>query len=111
MCAACYARWQRSEHGAETREKYPESCTECGAPSHARGLCNRHYQKVWRKSRAKPKADVVVLREVRRCDDPDCDRKHYAHGMCLVHYRQWRRGTYRPAARSRLRSSHEGNGW
>lgn len=58
---------------------------------------------------------------MRACELPDCDRKHYGHGLCKVHYQRKRRtgdvnkvrvGGFRPvdpAVRLRERSQRQGD--
>lgn len=86
-----YARlgWVKGEpirfiHGHATRgcRVEPRKCLieDCAALTRGQlGLCNEHYKQ---RTTAPPK---------RYCSVDDCERTHYAHGMCRLHYRRERR--------------------
>ena len=60
------------------------SIRHCDRVHHARGLCNKHYQR-WREEDA-PRA----------CSVERCERKYRARGLCDTHYAKWRRETKPP---------------
>lgn len=72
--------------------KHPAWVMDGGHLQTARG----HHQ--WRPAPAPPKK-----RPVRRCTLPDCDRKHFAKGLCQRHYYQERYRAKKAAGPSRRR--------
>lgn len=64
-------------------------CAVDGCEGHtiAKGWCWKHYQ------RDRRHGDVTAVNyggggipKNRKCDVPDCDKKHYGHGLCVMHY-------------------------
>lgn len=61
----------------------------CGREHYARGLCKRHYCRLWHAGQL----PAPVL-NVRICSVPGCGRKHYGRGVCSMHYlRLWKHGS------------------
>lgn len=60
------------------------ACTECGVEVEAKGLCRKHYMRLYR-------TGSVHLRKPpsRKCRH--CDRPHKARGLCRLHYDQFMR--------------------
>lgn len=64
------------------------SCKEpgCGRPIRSLGLCNMHYQRLYRLgSTSLPPREP---RPMRLCEEPGCERPHVAGGLCRNHYQR-----------------------
>lgn len=70
------------------KPKVPCSELGCDQPSHARGLCTRHYKRTLKYGSADGRAEP---RPLRLCSLGDCGGRYYAKGYCVKHYYHWKR--------------------
>ena len=83
----------------------PQCSRGCRKPVKARGLCGNCYQKFYIGTLD---FDEFPRRTkgTRLCSLGDCDRKHYARGMCHAHYFRWRRGARGEELERPIRRGH-----
>lgn len=64
-----------------------KQCSEdgCSSKAHARGLCNKHYLRLWRNTVLDPIPPTL-------CKE-GCGGKAAGRGLCKKHYEQWRRNS------------------
>jgi hypothetical protein len=61
------------------------SVSGCESKTLTRGLCNKHYLRLWRRRKTDlaPKSNVKKI-----CSVDECGRKHYGRGYCTKHYKR-----------------------
>ncbi|HYJ66852.1 MAG TPA: hypothetical protein VEX15_04240 [Nocardioidaceae bacterium] len=59
----------------------------CDEDAMARGLCRKHYYRLWRRGLLKTRP---YHWQDGSCSEPECDKPSYARGLCQPHYkRRW----------------------
>ncbi|MGA4995817.1 HNH endonuclease [Nonomuraea bangladeshensis] len=95
LCSSHYSRILKgSDPLAPLRERYSPNCEidGCGLPSHARGMCDRHY-KQWQDGRPfSPQPEWKQYLDLEQCRLDDCDRDAAHFGLCNTHYFRQREG-------------------
>ena len=81
----------------------PQCSRGCRKPVHARGLCNRCYQRFWQGTLD---CDEPPRRTKQRgrCSIGDCGAERYGRGMCRTHWMRWYRGDRGARLRRPLRA-------
>ena len=63
----------------------------CSEPSHAKGVCMRHYNQVARCGRIISSERINIRNKGATCDSHGCTRPAKCRGLCLHHYHCYRR--------------------
>lgn len=74
------------------KQRKARECKICGDPHFAKGLCRKHYKRLWKHG-----SPHILLRP-RRVTDPckfdGCEDDHFANGYCMKHnWRYWKHGS------------------
>lgn len=88
-CATHYQRWRaRGVAGPAEREWTPAigrcSVRECRRSARKKGLCQRHYLRLWR--HGDPRGGNSLIGTHTACSVADCGREHYGRGLCHAHW-------------------------
>lgn len=75
---------------ADQKKKKRKRCSEAGCKNKvsAKGLCSKHYKKMWLEKTA---ANPSERPPPRKCLVEGCGKKHLAKGLCSLHYQRVRR--------------------
>ncbi|MFQ3543577.1 hypothetical protein Q7A53_05780 [Halobacillus rhizosphaerae] len=89
LCEKHYARWRRNGTTDSTGRRYSHIKTclriDCNRPAKTAGLCDTHAGYYYQYG------SPYLPKVIKKCGIEWCDKPHQAKGLCMDHYRQWKK--------------------